>query len=297
MVAALRHLGHDRRRGRTARVREAVPRAHRRLRQGRRRPAGLGAADLRLGQPAGPAPRQIDELGLYNKVHLMGARSPIEPEWAKGAIAVSTSRHESFGMTLVEAMRCGLPVVSTDCDYGPREIIEDGVDGLLVPVGDVEGHRRRAAQADRRRGAAAPAGRGRAGERPPLRPRPGRQGVREPLRRSWPPATSRSAGPGRSFAPVADCVVAADGELAVTLVGPRPAAGDGRAAAASVRTHRGQHRGRVRSRSAPDGAATIPAGEQFGEGRLGALRRGGGDRCARPARQPQCRPARRHARR
>ncbi|MFE0087008.1 glycosyltransferase family 4 protein [Streptomyces sp. NPDC058991] len=80
--------------------------------------------------------RRIDELGLYNSVHLMGPRSPIEPEWVKGTIAVSTSRHESFGMTLVEAMRCGLPVVSTDCDYGPREIVEDGVDGLLVPVGD-----------------------------------------------------------------------------------------------------------------------------------------------------------------
>ncbi|MEV0926580.1 glycosyltransferase family 4 protein [Streptomyces spongiicola] len=80
--------------------------------------------------------RRIDELGLHNHVHLMGPRSPIEPEWVKGAIAVSTSRHESFGMTLVEAMRCGLPVVSTDCDYGPREIVADGVDGLLVPVGD-----------------------------------------------------------------------------------------------------------------------------------------------------------------
>ncbi|MCX4509104.1 glycosyltransferase family 4 protein [Streptomyces sp. NBC_01619] len=82
--------------------------------------------------------RRIDQLGLYNRVHLMGPRSPIEPEWVKGAIAVSTSRHESFGMTLVEAMRCGLPVVSTDCDYGPREIIADGVDGLLVPVGDTD---------------------------------------------------------------------------------------------------------------------------------------------------------------
>ncbi|RST03244.1 glycosyltransferase family 4 protein, partial [Streptomyces sp. WAC05374] len=82
--------------------------------------------------------KRIDRLGLYNSVHLMGPRSPIEPEWVKGAIAVSTSRHESFGMTLVEAMRCGLPVVSTDCDYGPREIIADGEDGLLVPVGDTD---------------------------------------------------------------------------------------------------------------------------------------------------------------
>ncbi|MEU3449542.1 glycosyltransferase family 4 protein [Streptomyces thermolilacinus] len=82
--------------------------------------------------------RHIETLGLHNHVLLMGPRSPIEPEWVKGAIAASTSRHESFGMTLVESMRCGVPMVSTDCDYGPREIIKDGEDGLLVPVGDVD---------------------------------------------------------------------------------------------------------------------------------------------------------------
>ncbi|MGW6459867.1 glycosyltransferase family 4 protein [Streptomyces sp. NPDC055078] len=81
---------------------------------------------------------RVRKHGLHNSVWLMGPRSPIEPEWVKGAIAVSTSRHESFGMTLVEAMRCGLPVVSTDCDYGPREIVRDGEDGLLVPVGDAD---------------------------------------------------------------------------------------------------------------------------------------------------------------
>jgi hypothetical protein len=39
-------------------------------------------------------------------------------------------------MTLVEAMRCGVPVVSTDAPYGPAEILDDGTDGLLTPVGD-----------------------------------------------------------------------------------------------------------------------------------------------------------------
>lgn len=81
----------------------------------------------------------IDELALNNHVFLMGAHSPIETEWAKGAIAAVTSDSESFGMTIVEAMHAGVPVVATDCPHGPGEIITDGEDGLLVPVRDVDG--------------------------------------------------------------------------------------------------------------------------------------------------------------
>lgn len=80
----------------------------------------------------------IEERGLNNHVFLMGNANPLEPEWVKGSIAAVTSSRESFGMTIVEAMRCGVPVVSTNCPHGPREIIEDGVDGRLVPVGDVD---------------------------------------------------------------------------------------------------------------------------------------------------------------
>ncbi|GGZ06575.1 glycosyltransferase family 4 protein [Streptomyces poonensis] len=80
----------------------------------------------------------IDELGLYNHVYLMGPAHPIEPEWVKGSIAAVTSSMESFGMTIVEAMRCGLPVVSTDCPHGPGEIIDDGVDGRLVQVNNAD---------------------------------------------------------------------------------------------------------------------------------------------------------------
>ncbi|MFH9419393.1 glycosyltransferase family 4 protein [Streptomyces sp. NPDC017529] len=77
----------------------------------------------------------IGELGLEQHAHLMGKADPLEPEWVKGSIAASASDRESFGMTIVEAMRCGLPVVSTDCPVGPREIVRDGADGFLVPAG------------------------------------------------------------------------------------------------------------------------------------------------------------------
>ncbi|MCZ0986295.1 glycosyltransferase family 4 protein [Streptomyces diastatochromogenes] len=91
------------------------------------------------GGEAGRLRGLVTELGLTGRVLFMGGFSPIESEWAKGSIAAVTSSAESFGMTLVEAMRCGLPVVSTDCPVGPREILADGEDGFLVPNGEVEG--------------------------------------------------------------------------------------------------------------------------------------------------------------
>ncbi|MGW8355569.1 glycosyltransferase family 4 protein [Streptomyces wedmorensis] len=81
---------------------------------------------------------RIAHHALHDNVRLMGMHTPMEDEWAKGAIAAASSNNESFGMTIVEAMRCGLPVVSTDCPLGPREIIRHGHDGLLVPMNDPE---------------------------------------------------------------------------------------------------------------------------------------------------------------
>ncbi|MFE0515398.1 glycosyltransferase family 4 protein [Streptomyces sp. NPDC058964] len=90
---------------------------------------GAGADQKRLRE-------LIDEQGLDGQATLKGAVSPIEAEFAKASIVASASDAESFGMTLVEAMRCGVPVVATDCPLGPAEIIDDGVDGRLVPMGD-----------------------------------------------------------------------------------------------------------------------------------------------------------------
>ncbi|MFJ9588256.1 glycosyltransferase family 4 protein [Streptomyces acidicola] len=80
--------------------------------------------------------RLIDQQGLGGQAMLMGAAFPIEAEFAKASVVASASDAESFGMTLVEAMRCGVPVVATDCPLGPAEIIHDGIDGRLVPMGD-----------------------------------------------------------------------------------------------------------------------------------------------------------------
>lgn len=78
------------------------------------------------------------ELGIdSNKCHLNGPVEDVVKAYQESSIFVLSSRFEGFGMVLIEAMACGLPVVSYDCPAGPDEIITDGVDGLLVPSGDV----------------------------------------------------------------------------------------------------------------------------------------------------------------
>lgn len=79
-----------------------------------------------------------DQFQLGETVHLMPATDDIAEEFSRSSIYVMSSRYEGFGLVLAEAMSCGLPCVSFDCPYGPREIITDGEDGLLAQDGNIE---------------------------------------------------------------------------------------------------------------------------------------------------------------
>lgn len=86
-----------------------------------------------------PYVKLIDELTIDKKrCRLNSSLVDVEAEYLKSSILVQPSRTEGFGLVIVEAMACGLPVVSFDCENGPRSIITDGEDGFLVPPFDIE---------------------------------------------------------------------------------------------------------------------------------------------------------------
>jgi len=78
------------------------------------------------------------ELGIQNDVSMPGFVDNPFAFMAKASVFVLSSAWEGFGNVLVEALACGCPVVATDCRSGPREILDNGRYGRLVPVGDHE---------------------------------------------------------------------------------------------------------------------------------------------------------------
>lgn len=99
----------------------------------------LGAARLALvgdGPMRAVLTAQASELGIGDRVVFTGYQDDPFAWLLKADLAVCSSRFEGFGNAVVEALACGTPVVSTDCPWGPREILADGAYGVLVPVGD-----------------------------------------------------------------------------------------------------------------------------------------------------------------
>jgi glycosyltransferase involved in cell wall biosynthesis len=77
------------------------------------------------------------ELGMEERVVLVGYQVDPYPFYAGSECFVLSTKFEAFGMVLVEALACGVPVISTDCDFGPREVLDGGAFGLLVLPGSV----------------------------------------------------------------------------------------------------------------------------------------------------------------
>lgn len=81
--------------------------------------------------------KEIDEYNLTQKVFLYGFSNDIKQELLKAKLFVLSSNYEGMPNALMEAMACGLPCIATDCACGgPKELIEDGINGLLSEVGN-----------------------------------------------------------------------------------------------------------------------------------------------------------------
>lgn len=78
-----------------------------------------------------------NNLGLTNHVFFPGFVRDIQTEYFRSSFYVMSSRYEGFPMVLLEAMACGLPIVSFDCQEGPSQLLKDG-GGLLVPPENIE---------------------------------------------------------------------------------------------------------------------------------------------------------------
>lgn len=91
------------------------------------------------GPQRGDLLRQIRKWNLWDRVELPGSVTDMTAQWATASIVALSSKAEGYPLVLQEAMAAGVPAVSFDCPSGPREIIDHGVNGLLVAPQSVNG--------------------------------------------------------------------------------------------------------------------------------------------------------------
>jgi N-acetyl-alpha-D-glucosaminyl L-malate synthase BshA len=91
------------------------------------------------------AEQEARELGVQDAVHFLGRIDTVAPLLANADLFLLPSQSESFGLSALEALACGVPVVASHAG-GLPEVIEEGVTGFLRPVGDVDGMARAAAE-------------------------------------------------------------------------------------------------------------------------------------------------------
>jgi len=91
---------------------------------------------LGKGPERGALESQARELGLADRVFFSGFVSNPEAYMRRARLFVLSSRNEGFPGALIEALEAGAAIVSTDCPFGPREVLDEGRWGQLVPVGD-----------------------------------------------------------------------------------------------------------------------------------------------------------------
>ena len=88
------------------------------------------------GALRGELEREVKELGISSSVTLAQPTHQMKEVYLSASIYAMTSRYEGLPMVLIEAQQMGLPIVSFACPCGPRDVIHDGEDGFLIPMGE-----------------------------------------------------------------------------------------------------------------------------------------------------------------